>query len=279
MTNKTTNAAFSPDQVSTFAAQEILGDSLYLTQTTKGGEILGDVPSLRIPVVNDADAAEFVNEGTAITPEDVGLDEEVIQVRRISRLVKLSDESYGQGNAAGAVADSVKNDLVRRADLALIAQAAPVAPAIAPSVGIVNTPGILDDYEVGADLEPLVQAYADIVENNGAPTGLILSPGAFVHLYGSMKEATGSNKGLLSAATDSPESAILGLPRVVSNAVPAGTGLIIDRTAIVSAYSSVQLATSTDAYFAEVVTAVRALWYVGHKCVRPQKIAKFTIAA
>jgi hypothetical protein len=65
---------------------------------------------------------------------------------------------------------------------------------------------------------------------------------------------------------------------IVSTAVPAYTGLVVDRNAVVSAVGLVMVATSMDQYFSSDSVAVRATWRLGHAVTRPNRIGTFTIA-
>ena len=72
---------------------------------------------------------------------------------------------------------------------------------------------------------------------------------------------------------------VLSLPVVVNNEMPANTGQVLDRSAVVSATSAVSVATDTSVYFTSDSTALRAVWRVGHNVVRPDRIGKFTVTA
>jgi hypothetical protein len=61
--------------------------------------------------------------------------------------------------------------------------------------------------------------------------------------------------------------------------VPDYTGLVIDRTAIVSAVGNVNLAFSDQVYFSSDSVAVRATFRTGHVVVRPERIGTFSISA
>ena len=62
-------------------------------------------------------------------------------------------------------------------------------------------------------------------------------------------------------------------------AAPNYSGVVIDRTAIVTAAGSVRIATSEHAYFGSDGVGLRATWRFGHVVVRPERIGKFTITA
>ncbi|UPW09792.1 phage major capsid protein [Gordonia terrae] len=265
------------DQIHFFDADERLSESLYVAATTKGGDIQGDAPAVRVPYIDDADSAGFVAEGAEIPEDDPDLDEALVYTRKIGRIVKLSREQWSQPNAAANIAGSVKNDLIRKMDRALLAQVAPTAPAVAPSAGIVNLTGILEGDPITTNLDPLVDLYAELASNDATPRFLIVDPLAYAFLYKLKTDDSSSNQGLLSPATEAPTSPILGLTTQVSNAMPANSGVLIDPAAIVSAYSQLEIATSDQAYFTSDNIAIRATVRVGHTVVRPQRIGKLTI--
>lgn len=277
-TTKTAAEAWRPDTSTFFDADKVLAESLYIKATTQGGIIVGDEPSLRVAYVDDADSAGFVAEGAEIPVSDPALGEKVVQTRKIARLVKISREMYYQDNTGQKMAESVKNDLIKKMDRALLAQPAPVAPDIAPSTGLIHTPGLVEGDEIGDNLDPLVDLLAELQSNDATPSLIVIDPLAYASLF-KMKTATGSNQGLLSPATSGLTGTPLGLPVQVSNALPANSGLVIDKNAIVSAYGQVKIETSVEAYFTSDSVAVRAVVHVGHTVVRPSRLGTFTVAA
>jgi hypothetical protein len=68
----------------------------------------------------------------------------------------------------------------------------------------------------------------------------------------------------------------LSLPVIVNREVPAYTGLVIDRRAVMSAVSPVSVAADTSVYFTSDSVALRALWRIGFNVVRPDRIGSFT---
>lgn len=270
-------SGWRPDKIHYFNADEQLSESLYVMATTFGGEIQGDAPALRVPYIDDADSAGFVAEGAEIPEDDPDLDEVLVYTRKIARLVKMSREQASQPGVGDKISASVKNDLIRKMDRALLTQSAPVSPAVAPAAGIVNVAGIVEGDPITANLDPLVDLIAELSSNDATPRFLIVDPLAYAFLYKLKTDDTASNQGLLSAATESPTSPILGLTTQVSNALPANSGVVIDPAAIVSAYSQLEIATDESVYFASDNIGIRATVRVGHTVVRPQRIGKLTI--
>jgi hypothetical protein len=92
-----------------------------------------------------------------------------------------------------------------------------------------------------------------------------------------IKVGTEYNASLLGAGT-SDIKPMLSLPVLVNPQVPAYTGLVVDRRAVVSAAGVVSIATSTDRYFDSDSVALRATWHIGHCVPSPNRLGKFTIA-
>ena len=93
-----------------------------------------------------------------------------------------------------------------------------------------------------------------------------------------LRTGTELNSSLLGAGTEDAQQLLLSLPIIVSVAVPALTGFVIDKTAVVSAYGEVQVNTSDHQFFTSDSVAVRCTSHVGHNVVRPNRIGTFTIA-
>jgi hypothetical protein len=68
------------------------------------------------------------------------------------------------------------------------------------------------------------------------------------------------------------------LPVIVNVALPALTSLVLDKSAVVSAYGAVNVAISEHQYFSSNSVACRCTFRLGQNVVRPNRIGKFTIA-
>jgi hypothetical protein len=62
-----------------------------------------------------------------------------------------------------------------------------------------------------------------------------------------------------------------------SRFIPAFSGLVIDKTAVVSAVGPVRVATSEHAFFSADSIAIRCTWRFGANVVKPNRIGKFTL--
>ena len=68
------------------------------------------------------------------------------------------------------------------------------------------------------------------------------------------------------------------MPVLVSNSVPDGTTLVLDRNSVLSVYGTVQLATSTDFYFGSDNVALRATFRFGQTIADTSRVVKLTVA-
>jgi hypothetical protein len=67
--------------------------------------------------------------------------------------------------------------LVRRADLAFVAESAPTPPAVGPVAGLVNNmPAIVSGGTVSTDLNALVDLVATLQNNDSTPTQILVDP-------------------------------------------------------------------------------------------------------
>lgn len=121
-------------------------------------------------------------------------------------------------------------------------------------------------------------ALRTIEGNGGQVTHLVLAPDAWASLR-KFKTATGSAMGILGAGTNDAERRLLDVPVLVTGAMTAGTGLAIDRTAVVSAVGPVRVATSDHLYFNSDSVALRCTFRFGANLVRPDRVGMFTVTA
>ncbi|MCL2090888.1 MAG: phage major capsid protein [Micrococcales bacterium] len=273
-TTTTSDRAWSPD-IQAFAPDDILADALVLQTSTQLGTVEGDVPAVRVAFVDD-DEADFVAEGHEIPEADPALNEVVIFTGKISQLVRISREQWSQPSTSPKLADAVARAVRRKADEAYLAQPVPTAPAVTPPAGLVNIAGVQMGTPVADSLDALVDLVAVLQVSGATPTHLVTDPTGWAALR-KLKTTTDSNVSLLGAGTADAEAFLLGLPVLVSPAMPAGTGLVIDRSAVVSAVGQVMVAQSEHQYFSSDSIALRCTWRLGWNLVRPERCGKFTI--
>lgn len=279
-TTLTSTKAWAPD-ITTYQAGDVIPDALVLQTSTVSGSIEGDAPSVRVPFVTDATAG-FVAEGDAIPEADPALAEVTVYTGKVSQLVKLSREQFVQPNAAGLLSASVQRAVIKAADIAYLAQAAPVSPATTPPAGLSKITGVVvppgaPAAKVTGSLDVLVDLLATLEGNGAQPTHIILSPTAWATLR-KMKTATGSNASLIGAGTQDAQHMLLDVPVLVSPAMTTNFGMILDRSAIASAVSPVTVAQSEHYYFNADNIALRCTFRFGANLVHPDRVGLFEVA-
>ncbi|MGP3708773.1 phage major capsid protein [Gordonia paraffinivorans] len=266
-TATTTNSAgaWRPD-ISTFAAADVIGDAAILAASTVAGSIQGDQPVIRVAYIIDDDAT-LTPEGEEIDEGEPTLDEVAIQTAKVTQLLRVSREQWSQEGTSDQLSQSVRRALIKRADRLFIAEA---------GTGLIHTPDLVDGGTVTDDLDALIDLEAQLRENGATPGLFMLSPTTWAALR-RLKTSDISNESLLGSGTDDAAPRILGVPVLVNNAVPAGEGLLIDRSAIASGVGEVEVASSDQQYFSSDSIAVRAVWRLGHAVVRPDRIGFFGV--
>lgn len=279
MTTIDTTAAAYPwrPDVQAFAPADVVPNALILQCANVVGTVQGDQPSVRVAYIDDA-AATFVGEGDTIADNPPDLSEVVVYTGKISQLVKVTDEQFGQEGTARELATSVARSIVYKADQAFISQVAPVSPEVTPPAGLLNLSGIVNGGELETDLDVLADLIAELQGNLSNPSAIVVDPKGWAELR-KLKLGTDFSASLLGAGTDDAQPRLLGIPVIVNRHVTAYSGLVIDRTAIAAAVGQVRIANSYDRYFDSDSVAVRATWRIGWNLVRPKRIGRFTIAS
>lgn len=273
----TTNSAkaWHPD-VQGLAPAEIIPDALIIATSSKAGVVEGDEPAVRVPFVNFEGEIGFVPEGADIPEADPDDTEVVIHTGKVAALAKISYEQYSTGTAATLLSDAMRRDLIRKANAAYLAQAAPTGGNTTPPAGLLNLSptngGIVAD-----DLDAVVDAIADIEDAGGSATHIIASPGAWAEVS-KFKDGDTSNRSLIGAGTDAVIRSLLGVPVLVSNSMPNLGMLVLDQSAILSVYGDVRLAVSSEAYFKSDSIGLRATFRFGAKIADTGRVVKLTVA-
>ncbi|OBG79098.1 phage major capsid protein [Mycobacterium sp. E3305] len=268
-------AAWRPDDYS-FAPSDVVPEALILQCSTVAGEVEGDAPSMHVGFVTD-DEAVFKAEGADLDEADPALSEVLVHTAKLSQLIKLSNEQWNQPSTTDQLAQSVNRAIVRRADIAFLAEPAPVGPAVAPMAGLLNVANIVDGGEVSTNLDVISDLIATLEDNLATPTAIIVDPLGWSEMR-KLKIGTGYNSTLLGAGTSDAQQLLYSLPVFVSRGITNYSGLVVDKYAIVSAVGPVRIATSEHRYFDSDGIAIRATWRFGHVVVRPERLGKFTIA-
>lgn len=271
-TTPTSPKAWAPD-VTAFVPGDVIPDALILQTATVVGAIEGDEPAVRVPFVADDGVVGFVAEGAEIPDADQEFDEVVVLTGKVAALGKYSFETLAQPEAARMVVESLSRSVVTKANAAYLGNLA----ADPGPVGLLNTPGIIDfETPIADNLDLLVDAVSFIELDGGTATHIIANPTAWATLS-KLKRGTDSNESLVGAGTVAAERALLGLPVLVTPAMPAGSLLVVDQSAVIGAQGPVRVARSDDAYFSSDSIGVRVTWRLGWRVMRGSRVAKLTV--
>lgn len=273
-TTLNSSKAWAPDLTAVAPGDAVPG-ALILETSTVSGTVEGDAPLVRVQYVDDA-TASFTAEGAAIDESDPGLSECIVPTGKVTQLVKLSREQFSQPNASELLSASVARAVTKAGNAAYINQALPTSPAITPPAGLLNIPGIVNGGAIAEDIDGLVDLLATLAGNGAEPSHIVISPTAWASLR-KFKIGVNFNSTLLGTGATDAQKFLLDLPVIVSPAVPSDRGLVLDKTAVVSAVGNVEVATSEHAFFGADSVAVRCTWRFGANVVKPNRIGEFTV--
>lgn len=277
VTTTTTSAGWSPD-LQYFPAADVIPEALIVAATTHGGVIQGDAPVLRVPYVDD-DEATVVAEAEIIPTADPVLSEISISTTKVATVVYLSNEQVSQANTPEQIAASVKRSIIKKSDELFLAAPVPTPPAVAPAPGLLNVVGAEAPTDpVDGDLDVLTDLVATLEANGATPNLIVVDPTGWAALR-KFKTADAANTTLLGAGTTDAQKLILGIPVVVNRNLTENTGLVIDTTSVIAAYSDIAVAMSTDAAFTSDSTVYRATFRFGAGVPRPDRLGVFSIGA
>jgi HK97 family phage major capsid protein len=266
--------AWSPN-VSVFAASDVLPESLILQTSTVSGAIDGDEPTVRVAFVDDAEA-DFTAEGDAIPESEPKLAEAVIKTSKVSVLVPLSREQFGQQGADQRISESVARAVARKANSAYLRQPIHVGDGWGAPAGILTHPDIYAGETITDSLDPIIDAFAAIQAELANPSHFLIDPIGWGKLR-KLKTGADSRISILGAGTNDALPMLLNVPVIVTPAMPANSLAILDQSAIVSAVGQLQVAISEDFYFNRDAVAARCTWRFGAQLMRPERIACLNI--
>lgn len=268
---------FAPN-VKTFASTDVIPDALILQTSTVAGAVDGDAAVVSALYVDDTKAG-FVAEGSKIADSDPAMSAVAVRTGKIGTLLKVSRELWQTQGVSDQLATSVSRTLTRAANSAYLTQAAPVPPAFTPPAGVLSTPGLTAAAApIAGDLDVLVDLLATLEAKGATPSHILIDPVGWAALR-KLKATTTSNVSLLGAGVTDSAHLLLDVPVIVTNAMPASSGLVIDKSAIVSVVGPVSISNSEHLYFDSDTIAVRATWRFGATPVRPERLGTFSVAA
>ncbi|ORV90669.1 major capsid protein [Mycobacterium interjectum] len=273
-TTTTSEYGWRPDSVE-FLAEDVVPRALILQTSTIAGDVDGDAPSVHVPYIVDAGqdgtGAVFKAEGADLDDEEPTLDEIEIKTKKLTRLATISQEQFNKAPTAAQVSASFARDLVRRADAAYLGE------NTSPLIGLLHVSGFVDAADpIGTDLDPLVDLLAELEVNGAEPTALIVDPFSWAKIK-KLKVADNYHQSLLGAGTEDAAPRLLSLPVLKSRFIPANSGIVVDKSQIVSAVGPVKVAQSEHAAFRSDAVVLRATWRIAWGVPRPERIGRFSV--
>ena len=127
------------------------------------------------------------------------------------------------------VVQSLSRAVTTKANAAFLSNAA-------NPTGLLNDGGIFDGGTITTNLDPIVDAVSDIESTGGTATHIIASPASWAFIS-KIKTETASAQSLLGAGTSATQRQLLGLPVLVTPAMPDGDLLVLDKNAVIAAQS------------------------------------------
>lgn len=165
--------------------------------------------------------------------------------------------------------------MVLKADGAFLAQPRPAAGALTPPAGLLNQ----DHSKGGAildNLDALSDAIAQIESEGGSADVIVASPAGW-STVSKIKTAVDTNVSLLGPPGVAAQRQLLSVPVRVAASVPDDRLLLIDKRAVLAAYSPLELATSADASFRRRSIETRLWWRLGATISHPQRVIELTV--
>ncbi|AZG44819.1 phage major capsid protein [Gordonia insulae] len=264
------------------APKDIIPEALIIQATTKAGNVEGDAPAVLVPYVSfDPDDIPFVPEGNVIPELEPDDAQAVIHTSKVGLIVPISVEQYGQDDAAALISDAAREALVRKANRAFLAQAAPVAPAINPPAGLLHQPltEIDGDIITAGNLDALVDAIATIEADGGKASQILANPLAWAQVS-KLKLGGESQAPLLgNAAQAQPQRQLLNVPVVVDRDVPADRLVVLDKQGVISAYGQVLVATSKEYLWNQQSVALMVTFRFGAVVAKPNRVVTVALEA
>lgn len=229
---------------------------------------------MRCPYI-EVDEPGYVPEGDEIPFTAIDSREAIIATGALATLTVVSVDQYQQTGVSALLTSELKRSMVLKSDYALLSQAAPAGKKITPPPGLLvqehTEGGTIDD-----NLDALSDAIAAIEAEGGTADLIIASPMGW-STVSKIKTADDSNVSLLGPPGVAAQRVLLSVPVRVCAAVPDDTLLLIDKKAVLSAYSPLEVATSEHASFRRRAIETRLWWRAGAVISHPARVIELTI--
>lgn len=258
------------------APLEVVPAAFILQASTIGGFVEGDAVTVRCPVVSLEDQPGFVDEGADIPESTPEQSEILINTGKLAILTAASRESLAQPDASALLSEAMRRAVIRKANRAFLAQAAPTPPATHPPAGILAQTHTVSAESIETDLDALASAIATIEEAGGTPTHVLASPSSWAYVS-TLKTQTGGNESLVGAGTAAPQRQLSGLPVLVDRDVPDLKLVVLDKAGVLSVVGNIMVAQSADYLFGNDAVALRVTWRFGASIVDPGLVVELGV--
>lgn len=274
ITTTTAASGWSPD-VNYYQAADFIPESLLLQTATIAGEIDGDSTTCKVAFIRDSGStgagATVKRELEQLDDEEPDMADLELRTVKLGRLATVSSEMFEKPNTASQLAASFCRDLTRRADVAYMDGIDGLL------VGMRNLAGATKAAApVATNLDSLVDLLAELECAGAHPTHVVVDPRSWASLR-KLKTANDHNSTLLPSGADDTQPKLLGLTVLRSEFMTPGSGLVLDKSEVVSAVGPVKIAQSEHAQFARDGIVLRATMRIAWGCPKPERTGVFTV--
>lgn len=281
MAMSTANSAsiLTPEQVGDLVIRPLTQESVAFQASTIART---NSNQYRVPVVTADPDTSWTAEGTEITADDVDLAEVLVTPKKVAGLTVLSNELIADADedAAKLIGQRLVNSLRRKIDAAYFANTTANGPSGLLSVAANVTDRVTGTAGAfGSNLDAFVDLAGSVEASGGRITAWLVHPTNAVAL-GKLKEASGSNKGLLQPDPMQPTRRLIaGAPLLLSPDAPTDTVWAVSKPySVVVLRNDADVQVDSSAFFTSDRTAIRCTLRVGFAFPHPLALGRIRLA-
>ncbi|WP_232338026.1 phage major capsid protein [Mycobacterium kansasii] len=202
----------------------------------------------------------YVAEGSPLPDGDPDTTHIEIRNSKCGIVVDVSEEQFHASSISELLSREVMRALQVKSNYLLLNQAAPVSPATQPVEGILSQGTEVAD-PLSENLDPLVWAVAAVESlPDGQATHILVDPlgWAFIQTIKQFTGSSESNANLLGLGVTGASKFLLGVPVIVTSAMPASTLAVVDKKRLLSTYSNIRTKVSDHVGFKSETLSIRA---------------------
>ncbi len=231
---------------------------------------------LRVPRVVTDVAAGFVAEGAEIPATDASVDQLEITPAKLASLSVITSELANDSSPAAlqVVGDGIVRDVTKKLDAAFFANTTPNGPAGLGSI----TATTADAGDSWTNLDAFEFAKSTAEQHNSVVDSFVGNP-ATVLAISTLKEQTGSNKGLLQPDPSKPSGrTVAGVQLLTSPSVPTNVVWAIPKSRVIIALrQGATVEQDRSVFFTSDRVAIRCTLRVSWGFVEPLALTKILI--